>query len=463
MSETVYKASKTLTTFHKDEHFVRGIKGPIGSGKSVGMCFEIFMKACEQVPYEGVRYSRWVVIRNTYRELIDTTIKTWNDWFPKRMGLWSQQNLSHTIIQELGDGTAVHLEVMFRALDKPGDVKKLLSLELTGGWVNEAKEIPLRIIEMLQGRVGRYPSKRQGGPSWWGVIMDTNPPDSDSWWYRVFEEVRPENWSLFVQPSGLSENAENVENLPAKYYENMIPGKDQEWVNVYVHGKYGFIQEGNPVYPEYSDDTHYSHHDIDIPDDITIHVGLDFGLTPAAAFAFELNGQWVFFDELVSRDMGALRFGEALGKHLRANYREHPIQITGDPAGEQRAQTDERTPFEILSALNIEADPAHTNDVTIRRETFAHGLTRLTMAGQPGLIIGPKCRYLRRGLAGGYKYRRLQVSGAEKYVDKPDKNIYSHVCDAAQYLMLGAGEDDGILGGHEDWDEPLKYDDRMVV
>ena len=463
MNEIVYEVSPTLKKFHQSRTFVRGIKGPIGSGKSVGMCFEIFMKACEQEPYEGVRYSRWVVIRNTYRELIDTTIKTWNDWFPKRMGKWSQMNLSHTIIQQLADGTAIHLEVMFRALDKPADVKKLLSLELTGGWVNEAKEIPLRIIEMLQGRVGRYPSKRQGGPSWWGVIMDTNPPDSDSWWYRVFEEVKPSNWQLFAQPSGMSDKAENKENLPANYYENMIPGKDQEWVNVYVHGKYGFIQEGNPVYPEYSDDTHFSHHTVEIPKDITIHIGIDFGLTPAAAFAYELNGQWVFFDELVSRDMGAKRFGEALGKHLRSTYRDHPLQITGDPAGEQRAQTDERTPFEILAALGIEADPAHTNDVTIRRETFAHHLTRLTMSGQPGMIIGPQCMYLRRGLAGGYKYRRLQVSGSEKYVDKPDKNIYSHVCDAAQYLMLGAGEDDCILGGTNDWDTPLVYDDRMVI
>ena len=127
MSETVYEVSPTLKKFHQCDKFVRGIKGPIGSGKSVGMCFEIFMKACEQEPHEGVRYSRWVVIRNTYRELIDTTIKTWNDWFPVRLGTWSQQNLSHTIVQILPDGTAVHLEVMFRALDKPQDVKKLLS------------------------------------------------------------------------------------------------------------------------------------------------------------------------------------------------------------------------------------------------------------------------------------------------------------------------------------------------
>ena len=34
------------------------------------------------------------------------------------------------------------LEVIFLALDRPEDVKKLLSLELTGIWINEAREIP---------------------------------------------------------------------------------------------------------------------------------------------------------------------------------------------------------------------------------------------------------------------------------------------------------------------------------
>ena len=137
----------------------------------------------------------------------------------------------------------------------------------------------------------------------------------------------------------------------------------------------------------------------------TIHVGIDFGLTPAAAIAFENNGQWVFCDEVVTRDMGAYRFGEMLGKHLRSVYRDHPLIITGDPAGEQRAQTDERTPFEILRALNIDAVPAHTNDVTIRRETFARHLGRMNFQGQPGLIVGPNCKFLRRGLAGGYKFQ----------------------------------------------------------
>ena len=37
-------------------------------------------------------------------------------------------------------------------------------------------------------RVGRYPSKEDGGPTWRGVILDTNPPDDDHYIYRFIGE-----------------------------------------------------------------------------------------------------------------------------------------------------------------------------------------------------------------------------------------------------------------------------------
>jgi hypothetical protein len=38
----------------------------------------------------------------------------------------------------------------------------------------------------------------------------------------------------------------------------------------------------------------------------------------------------------------------------------------------------------------------------------------------------------------------MEVSG-ERYADKPDKNMYSHIHDALQYMMLGAGEGRALL------------------
>jgi len=60
-------------------------------------------------------------------------------------------------------------------------------------------------------------------------------------------------------------------------------------------------------------------------------------------------------------------------------------------------------------------------------------------------MIDQRCKETIKGFEGGYQYRRIQVSG-ERYDDKPDKNRFSHIHDALQYLMLGAGEGREVLG-----------------
>ena len=170
MSEPVlYRAEPTARQFHQSRAFVRGLMGPIGSGKSV-MCVEELKRLATQVQkpgLDGVRRSRFVVVRNSYPELKTTTIKTFQDWFPASICplKWSAPITAQMVIADLGDGTGVNMEVFFLALDNDDDVRKLLSMELTAGWINEAREVAKSILDGLTGRVGRYPPKRLGGPS----------------------------------------------------------------------------------------------------------------------------------------------------------------------------------------------------------------------------------------------------------------------------------------------------------
>ena len=463
--ESTYVASPTMAEFHKDNHFVRALMGPIGSGKSVACCTDLIMKALFQQPNtDKIRKTRFAIIRNTYRELVDTTILTFFDWFPESLGVYLKKDMKFTLNIKLQDGTYLNAEFLFRALDKPDDIKKLLSLELTGAWINEAREIPKAIMDMLIGRLGRYPNIRDGGPTWHGLIMDTNPPDSDHWWYKLFEVDKPDSYMLFKQPSGTSPSAENIQNLPKGYYTNMQDGKDQEWINVYVHGNYGFVQDGSPVFPEYKDDVHHSDLPVKVTDSCTIYIGIDFGLTPAAVFGFKTAAhRWIIFDELVTENMGAQTFGKLLKQHINHNYPRNKFEIYGDPAGDQRAQTDEITPFQMLDKVGITAWPTHTNDFLIRREAVAASLLRMDFAGNPGFLIGPNAPMIRKALAGGYKYKRMQVSGHERFQDKPDKGRYSHVADALQYLFLGAGEGDNVIGGYDNKELDYSTTNRMIV
>ena len=452
-----YNPSPTIKRFMKSPAFYRGLMGPVGSGKSSACCVEIMRRASSQKPNaRKVRKTRFAIIRNTYRELSDTTIKTWQDWFsPEIFGSVNQTTMSQKLHLEIRDndnkpdGTTAEVEILFRALDRPDDIKKLLSLELTGAWVNEAREVPKGVVDTLGDRVGRYPTIKDGGCTWRGVIMDTNPPDDDHWWFRLSEQERPEGWEFFKQPGGLYEiegkffpnpKAENLDNLEPRYYETRIAGKAPAYIRVYYAGQYGFVQEGKAVIPEYADAIHCASETLSPLPGLAIWVGLDFGLTPAAVFAQRLpNGRWIWFDELVSEDMGIVRFADILKPMLLGEYAGFDFEIYGDPAGEQRAQTDEKTPFQILRAKGIDARPAPTNDFTLRREAIAVPLSRL-IDGKPGLIISPKCVNLRKGLSGGYCYRRLRVSGDERFEDKPNKNKYSHPVEAGGYLMIGAGE-----------------------
>lgn len=422
--------------FMVSDAFFRGIMGPFGSGKSTVCVMEILRRAkLQAIGIDGKRRSRWAVVRNTYPELRTTTIKTWHQWVPPSIGRWVDAGPPTHHIQE-GD---LDLEVIFVSLDRPQDVAKLLGMELTGSWVDEAREVPKAVIDGLTGRVGRYPSTMMGGCTWSGIICSTNPPDNDHWWYKLAEEVHPDGWAFFRQPGGRDATAENVENLPPGYYERQVAGKDEDWIKVYVDGDYGFVRDGKPVYPEYRDSVHCR--EFGLVQGWPVYIGIDFGLTPAAVFGQKSPmGQWRWHSELVTEDMGAKRFAELLRAAMHERYPGFTFaQITGDPAGEGRAQTDETTPFQILQAAGVPARPAPTNDFMKRRESVAACLSRM-IDGEPGLLIHPQCQSLRKGMAGGYNYRRIQVSGEERYRDVPDKGIYSHVCEAGQYMMVGAGE-----------------------
>jgi len=414
---------------------------------------------------DGIRRSRFAVVRNTYGELRDTTLKTWLMWFPEEhFGKFNRQQMTHYIEIEPAKDIRVSSEVMFRALDRPDDVAKLLSMELTGAWINEAREIPKVIVDTLGDRVGQYPSAMMGGCVKPGVIMDTNPPDNDHWWYTIAEtgqfKGRPidsDIWQFFKQPGALLQTkegeyianpkAENIENLNEgiDYYLKRVSGKSKDYIKIYYCAEYGFIIDGKPVIPEYIDSEHCAKINLEPVKGLPIYVGLDFGLTPAAVFTQRLlNGRWIWFDELCAEDMGISRFADILGPMLRGKYAGFDFSIYGDPAGEQRVPTDEKTPFQILEAKGIPASPAPTNDFTLRRESIATALQRF-IDGKPGLMISPKCVMTRKGLAGGYHFRRKKISGDESYHDTPYKNMYSHPVEAGGYAMIGAGEGDLLI------------------
>jgi hypothetical protein len=451
---------KTLEQYILSRQQRTCIMGPLGSGKTNASCWKAFRVMCGQAPEnvagKKVRRTRILAVRNTFSDLFATTIKDWLEMFDGlgRFNKGGREPPTHYCKFELDDGTEVDAEMIFLALDRPEHVKKLRGYQLTAAWLNEMKELSFSIVEMMDLRIGRFPAD----PTWFGMWGDTNAPDTDHWYYRVSEELRPEGWLFLKQPGGVfrkrpdapwepNPKAENVENLPLAYYENGVQGKRDQWITVNLANEYGFITDGKPVYPDFRDSAHCK--DFELIPGRPLHIGLDFGLTPAALIAQRtVLGQWRVRYEVCTQDTGVIRFADILKRTLIEKCKGFKIaSITGDPAGDQRqpGDSEERTVFQILSAHGVVAEPApFNNDFAMRVESVSSVLRRF-IDGEPGFLLHPDCRVTRKGMAGDYKFRRMQIANEDRYTDEPVKNSSSHPCEALQYLLLGNGEGNLVI------------------
>ena len=90
-----------------------------------------------------------------------------------------------------------------------------------------------------------------------------------------------------------------------------------------------------------------------------------------------------------------------------------------------------------------------TNQIKPRVEAIMAPMGRF-VDSQPGFLIHKRCKVLRAGLAGKWKYKRVQTVGPAKYSNVPDKNDWSHPCDALGYLLSGGGENTLLKGRNPD-------------
>jgi len=474
-----YESEPTPSRFHLSEAFVRGIRGPWGSGKSVACVAEIAMRGVKQAPdNKKIRKTRWAAVRNTYGELKSTTIKTFLDWFgPEIVNMKWDAPIEARVVVALDDGTTMDITVWFVSIDRPADVKKLKSMDLTGLWLNEAGELAKQVLDDGTARVGRFPMKKDGAPfTWAGVIMDTNSMDDDHWWHDL--DVGPDDperaaeiaelmknlatvlasvgmhrplIEFFDQPPALlkidggyfpNPAAENVKNQPmgVAYWLQLCANHTEEWIKIYILNEYGRVIDGLPVYSEYKDAVHGVKRKLHPIPGMPIMIGLDLGLSPAAIMVqVSPKGQLIVLGELCAeaRSMGLRNFlADGLKPYLENRFGPGwRYKVRCDPTGKSRSQADETTCYQILTEDGWDWEPAKTNDFQPRREAVVWFLSRM-VDGEPGILIDESCRVLRKGFNSGYHYRRVQVSGEARYQNEPYDNKYTHPHDALQAACL---------------------------
>lgn len=434
-----YTPPATLQKFHHDPSLCRFVVGPLGSGKTFGMIMELVRRMTEQEPWEdGIRRTRFAIVRNTLPQLKQTV----GEDIKALLGplcTYRTQDSMFAFDFALADGTRVQSQWLLLPLERTEDQRRLLSLQLTGVWISEFREVEYSVVAAALGRVSRYPSSAMGGATWSGLIAESNPFSAGSDWYEHLVLNLPKDWSLYVQPGGMDPEAENRENLPEDYYERLIEGHSDEWVKVHVHGMWGDDLAGQAVFRNsFKPDFHVVKSTLQLNRTKPLLIGADWGRTPAMLIAqLDVRGRLLIFEELLGEDIGVEQFiSEKLVPVLYDKYAGMKAHIIGDPAGGMKSQVSEESVFDVIRRLGFSVSPSPTNDIAPRLRAVEKFLLRQVDGGPALMIDRNGCPMLIRALGHDYRYKRKKTGDVE---DRPDKNHpASDLADALQYLCQGS-------------------------
>jgi len=426
-----YLALPTLRRFHECPAQIRAIVGPVGSGKTTAAAWETMY----YIPYfllehYGIRKTKGVIVRGTYAELIDTTQRTVFDWFS--WGRYFKQPKNYYLAYP---DNGPEIEVLFRSCDRPEDVKKFKSLEITWYWIDESIEVSRDVKLMLRNRIGRFPTK---SPVRFG-IETTNPPDVEDPTYSEFTWDTPppgpvpegqpkENYIGFWQPPG-----ENDKNLRNNYYADLANDyKDNpDWLEMYIQGKPGVIVKGKLIYHNFKRDYHVAKGPLLWAEGDLIRGWDNSGNVPACVVAqMPTAGRLQILREFWSDKANIGSFAKYVTIECNRLWPGAGYTDYADPAGANKFSTRDGG---FTSNAALMHDAAGISVISSEQNLAA----RINSVDDQlnvidGMLIDPACTRLINGFLGGYCYPEIGNTG--EYSDHPLKNRFSHVHDALQYI-----------------------------
>lgn len=441
-----YAAYPTQARFHASNTFVRVLLGPVGGGKSSSTWIELFCKACaEHANADGVRSSVHLCVRDTYAELKTTTVKDFISWFGKVANIVYDSPIRARVALDLPDGTTLDWNVWFLSVDGGENSLNILrGMQISAAYINEGHSISGDVYEVVMTRLGRY---RPAGkdPKWCGMIVDSNFGWSGCFLHEKFKVFDPD-WEFFIQPPAvlydtragkweLNPHAENLENLREGYYSKML-GMSTKYISQFLANRWVIRQSDKPVWEAYNPTAHMRNGKPPVDRSLPLLIGMDFGLHVACVLGqLDRNGQLVVLGELWDDDADLETFLDTkLIPVLRSVFMHMPVLLCGDPAGMGRSQHTKRTSFDIITKRRIKAVPAVTNDFPKRVAAVNRFLTRR----EGFAVYSQTCKRLIEALEGAYGFKKR--SDGTGYHDFADKNKWSHIADALQYLALYASE-----------------------
>lgn len=469
------------------------IMGPWGSGKTVASIFKLVRHAALDFPIcrDGVVHVRAAAIRDTYREMAKTALASWLEAFPKggpytasETGAFSggqDRPVKHVLEWDIvrqwyraqGEWeprqTKVRLEMEFGAIGEQNLDSFFKGYEISMGWLNECDLVHEDAPGRLYGRTGRYPPESEVF-EWEGerlgykvdpdtgresidvprvVCGDYNPPDESNWTYKRHIE-EPEKWPgyhFFVQPSGLSPQAENRVGKGRHKYEEeerQFGGPTNSEARRNVHGEYAAKKSGTVVYDRFLLHKHRSDTVLKPVPELPFYMGFDAGGRPACGIGqFMPNGQFRGLREIISaadQVTGPDRFAEKVMEVLLRDFRGMRCGgAWGDPSawfGADKVRGELAFMETVSLALQIQIMPTATNDLKSRIGAVDWYFGGDIDAHTPRSLWCPTLKHTIRGFVSQYHLTKHSSEGKTDN-NEIEKNDYSHIQDAWQYLLYG--------------------------
>ena len=467
-----YKTYPTMKRFHEEynKYTFRYIAGPPGSGKSVGSFWELLAIAFRQEPTpQGVRPTKFGIIRSTYGELERTTLETIKMWLPKRYThvVHSKPIRVHTRLP-LPDDTIADIQFELIAIENNDDLGKLDSYEATAIWLNEMTGLPAALVAKAGERTGRYPPSNM----WWdydefgepinhctyrGVIGDYNYPPKDHWLVDFLHSGElPEDTMIYEQPPALLEHidpdtkkttysinpkAENLSNLDKgkKYIQdlnNYLALGELDLINTRLLCRYGRAGgDGKAIFTNFDDEIHVSDEKLEVMQHTDVMISIDTsGIHPCCLFWQYVRGAWHITDGIYGEEMGLEEFiDDIITPLITLRYASCDVLFVCDPANARDGRT-ATSPTELIKEKGFKAIVATTN---IFKDRLRAAEKILSRREKGKVIISKHITMLIDALDGGYQYKKLKAVGSQEvFSTQPLKNKYSHWADAFQYGAL---------------------------
>ena len=483
-----FRYASTLKRALNSSALVKVVQGPVESGKTFWLIMSIYQDMCSMPRCkDGIRRSRYLIVRSTQGELERGIMRSWKDIFKEE--IYGEVRGSMPAIHKL-KFLDVECEVEFFAFedDSVQVLKKLRSTEYTGAACNEAQYQSLRQVLAIRQRTGRYP-RAVDCPDWdrkRRIWIDMNaPPLNDHWALYMRGDIPypadmtedekrqlrcPDDWEFFVQPPAVKpiynefgnisdfEIHPDIENLPYQDEEAIlsmcqtgdIDDIRRDYMNEVVQ-----IKSGKPRYPHFKREWHVNNGRLKPVEGIPVILGWDPGKYGALTIWQRVNGQWRCAHEVNARSNPSLQSADKfLDKVIEILttyypwYRTAGLTCWSDPFGSRDTISPEFTFWNIARQKGLMFNsPMPKDSPSLRHETGTK-MVRGGDMGNPKIMICPiGAPTFVDAMDGGCVMQTIRRAGEMVTQDKMLKNKHADVVESAEYAWWGGGEDNSIVDG----------------